>query len=154
MKTIQIIFLFLPFFLFSQKIENTVSKDTVYVFFNGKKKQKRTEYLKKINDTIHRSFLYSFLDENNKAILFFDDIYLSFDDRDNDKKAIKTEKKYCFFRKNKSKVLDSDFFLKNGIEESYNLLHRKFIFLVDVSEKKGKKYLLKEVRVSKSFEIE
>ena len=70
------------------------------------------------------------------------------------RKAIKTEKKYCFFKKSKSKVLDSDFFLKYGIEESYNLLHRKFIFLVDVSEKKGKKYLLKEVRVSKSFEIE
>ncbi len=154
MKTIQIIFLFLSYCAFSQKAENIKTKDTIYVFYDGKKNQERTEYLIKFNDSVDKSLIYSYLDKNHKKILFFHATYLNFDDMDNNKKAIKTEKKCRFFRKNKQNVINADFFIKNGIEESYVFLQRKFIFLIDVNEKKGKKYLLKEVRVSTNFELE
>lgn len=150
MKTIQLILLFIPFYFHSQVLSEIKVKDTLYVFFNGRKNQEKLEFVENKKDSTHKSYLYLFSDKNNLKITFFYDTHLDYDNRDKNIKALIEKKKCKFFKKNKSKIIDENYFIKNGVEESYIFLLNKFIFLVDTSEKKKGVYLLKEVKVSKS----
>ena len=134
---------------FSQDLESIRKLDTIYVYFNYGKYEK---YGKKENLNIKSEFLkdnatYAYSLDDFNTIYFFYKKYNGFDDFE---KGIKTDVKKVkkkFLRKNKEKILDIHFFLRNGFSETFNALYvpRKVIYLIDSKEIKGRYVILKEI---------
>lgn len=66
---------------------------------------------------------------------------------------IKTVKK-SFLKDNKDKILDVNFFLKNGFKQTFFSIYGKVIYLIDKDEIKNGKMILKQVEMMNHTYIE
>lgn len=145
-----IIFLFIKTSCFSQDIESIKKLDTVYIYFNHMKYEKYSNIGGTSNKRTIDSYVYQFYLNNDYCVNFISTNYKDFDDLE---KGIKTDVKTVkkkFLRKNKEKILDINFFIKNGFLETFNAIYvpHKVIYLIDSREINGRKVLLKEVLMS------
>lgn len=148
---IKIIILFLIFYLpsFSQNLESIKNLDTVYIYFNYGKYETKSKFThsKEEKNFFKNMLTYEFsLDFYNTVNFRYND-YKDFDAYE---KGIKVDVKMVkkrFLRKNKEKILDINFFLKEGFLKTFNALYvpKKVIYLIDSKEIKGRNVILKEV---------
>ena len=146
-NTLIIIFLFIKFSCLSQDIESIKKLDTVYIYFNHMKYEKYSNIGGTSNKNKMTTYLYQFYFDTYNYVYFISRNYNDFDDFE---KGIKTDIKKVkkkFLRKNKEKILDINFFLRNGFLETFNALYvpRKVIYLIDSKEIKGRYVILKEI---------
>ena len=120
--------------------------DTVYVYFEYKKSQKKGVSTKKGKVF---SLSYTFFSKNNETICFSTGIedFLSFKDKEQNKKAdVKwVSKKFLNFRK--QNLYNEQKICIEGYESFYNKIAYATIYLIDKKIKKKKKYKAREVNV-------
>jgi len=151
MKTI-LFFLFISISSFSQNLESIKKSDTVYIYFNYGKYEKYSNIGGTLDEKKIITYLYQYYLDKENFINFTSRNYRDFDDLLAGKKTdVKTVRKK-FLRKNKEKILDINFFLKNGFLETFNALYipKKVIYLIDSKEIKGRNITLKEVTMDAS----
>ncbi len=149
---IAIFFLLICNAILAQSIENLKYVDTVYIYF----KHCSYEYKYDISETKRNRFsknnkIYHFKISKSNHVIFFYNTYKDFDTYN--KNIITKNKivKKSFLRKNKDKILDIDFFIKNGFKETFFALYGKVIYLIDKDEIKKGKITLKEVKISSNY---
>lgn len=140
---------------YSQKIENINTNDTIYIVFKNKsifeKKYKPYSSKSKFIDGIIN---YSFTKDFYNTIIFVSNKYKDYDSMDKGiENDIKTVKK-SFLKDNKDKILDVNFFLKNGFKQTFFSIYGKVIYLIDKDEIKNGKMILKQVEMINHTYIE
>ena len=153
MKKILYVLVLLFFqFGFSQNLTILKNSDTIFILFDNSKYETETNYKTKesTKDYFKNKKIYTFsLDSDNTIDFRFND-YKNIEDYE---KGIKTDVKTVrkrFLKKNKEKILDINFFIKNGFLETFNAIYvpHKVIYLIDSKEIKGRNVILKEVTIS------
>ena len=162
MKHLSIIFLLFSVSLFSQDIEKLKQSEVLFVFHSGTNGNYQTKSVFQKFKKQRTAFYYNFLftkknqltEENQhclqkKEITFFYWHYSDFDEQANDNPAPYFEVNKSFLKKNKDVIITSDFLNKIGFRASSKLFHNaKTIFLIDKSEIKDGKIIIKEVKYS------
>lgn len=157
-KNASIILFLISNLIFSQNCKNSLyttdltkikEKDTVYIYFKQSKLESCTE---KVNNrkTGNPNFMqiYTVGTDLHNSIKFFYSDYIDVEHYEkNEKSDVKIVKK-SFLKKNKENIIDINFFIVNGYRESFYHLIRKKIYLIDKSEIKNKKIILKEVQMN------
>ena len=132
--------------VYSQSIEKIKNVDTVYIYFDKANKNTLKYYDgNKHVDFFKNCIYYQFNTNQLNTIVFISNIYK---DTDNMRKGIKNDErieKKSFLKKNKDIILDLDFFERNGFKNTFNLLYKKTIYLIDKDEIKAKKVKVKQV---------
>ncbi|UOX33696.1 hypothetical protein LXD69_16885 [Flavobacterium sediminilitoris] len=147
-----VVFLFILSFkssLFSQSFESIKRSDTIYIYFDkDKKNSSREKAITTEKSEFYENYLtYKFDPDPTNTILFISNKYKN---RDNIKKGIKNDERIerkSFLKKNKNIILDIDFFTKNGFLETYLVIYKKIIYLIDKEEIKGRKIKVKQVEM-------
>ena len=132
--------------IYCQSFESIKKVDTVFIFFDKKNKNalKYPDGNKHI-DFYKNCIYYQFNTNQLNTIVFISNIYK---DTDKMREGIKNDErieKKAFLKKNKDIILDVDFFERNGFKNTFNLLYKKTIYLIDKDEIKGKKIKVKQV---------
>ncbi|PTX58406.1 hypothetical protein C8N46_11451 [Kordia periserrulae] len=149
MKKLLIIAFFVSFRLFAQTPSELQKLDTIYLLFSSDKNQKKDiVYInEKLRDT---SFNYSY--RKNDKLLF--DVgyrkYLDFDDYFDNNKTYNKYQERQFIKKNKQTIVDIKFMhsLASNSSTLLNILQGKTLFLIDESDAKNNKVLVREVFLS------
>lgn len=146
---LSILFIFYRCILFSQSLEIINESDTIYIYID--KSKKHTTVYKPFNDNhpYNTNYLnYKFSTNSFNTIIFASNTYKNLD---NYEKGIKNDErieKKSFLKRNKDIILGIDFFERNGFKNTFNLLYKKTIYLIDKDEIKGRKIKVKQVRMS------
>ncbi len=91
--------------------------------------------------------------EKANRISFYSDNYLTFDDRDNGKKADVRIVGSKSIENNRNQILNLGFFIKNGFSETYYKIYKKHVYIIEPFEQ-GEKYSLREVTINSSYHQE
>ncbi|WP_445457226.1 hypothetical protein [Flavobacterium sp. HNIBRBA15423] len=136
--------------IYSQNVEDIKKVDTIYIYIDKtNKKIRRYPDANRHKSVFFKNYItYEFNPNKINTIFFVSNTYKDFDDVE---KGIITDErieKKSFLKKNKDVILDVDFFEKNGFKNTFNLLYKKTIYLIDKDEIKGRKIKVKQVRMS------
>ena len=145
--------------LYCQNYKSLKGKDTAYFYFDySEQLDKKVNSVNSI--TKDTTYFYTFKENNPKERIqrrfnLIKSKYLTFGDIDNDKQAdIKTITK-CFFRKNKDIVIYPKDLGGNKMEKIINSRSLKsIIYIIDIKEKRGKKFIAREVRFNEGSFLE
>jgi hypothetical protein len=137
----------------SQSINEIKKNDTVYIYFKKSTKNEIKEVYPANKIKMYDNRIdYIFSTDHHNTIFFLYSDYLNSNDYE---KGIKTDVKTLkksFIRRNKHRVIDIDFFLKNGFKETYmNALYGKIVYLIDSSENKSRKIKAKQVTIISNY---
>ncbi len=150
-KTFTILILFLHIIIYSQKIEDILKLDTIYIEYNNvKSSYKIIEDIDK-EGFVNRLYGFTSLNKKNKNsnILVLFRKYKSVENRVLNKFAeVKTVNK-LFLNKHKKKIIGANFFLKYESCDLEKILNEKKVFyLIDLKENKKNKIFLFEVNAT------
>ncbi|WP_445456123.1 hypothetical protein [Flavobacterium sp. HNIBRBA15423] len=136
--------------IYSQSTEKIKSVDTVYLFIDKIKKNVRVYPDPNRNKSIflQNCIIYELNTNQKHTILFVSNTYKNTDDFEKGIKNDERIEKKTFLKKYKDIILDVDFFERNGFKNTFNLLYKKTIYLIDKDEIKGRKIKVKQVRMS------
>lgn len=154
MSYLKIVFFFFILNSFGQNLEYLKNQDTIYVYFNNGDFQNKFIYNGNVKKTEFNknTIFYEFKKEIYDEIYFYYQKYKDFDHYD---LKIETEVKQVkrkFLRKNKSLIIDIDFFLKNGFKEVFfKVLYGKVVYIIDKDEFRKGKITLREVQVTTNY---
>lgn len=145
----------------AQDLVKIKKQNVFFILFDSKNEFiKKTEF-KKNNKYFNYNYSYYFYnDQKNKKVKatysFKYDLYWTFDDAASEiNKKMNFQLNKSFLRKNKDIIITYKLMEKLGEKKVINLLSgiNKHIFLIDISEIKGKKISLKEVRIDFLLEM-
>lgn len=123
---------------------NSLTKnDTVFIYFNYKKNQRRG-FSRKKEKIVSYTYILDFEDN----ILGFStgmEEYLSVDDMQKNKKAGVEWINKKFIRKNKDRIFTYKRIKKNGFDKTVEEISRATIYLIDIKMKENGKYKASEV---------
>ena len=143
----KLIILFLTFPVFSQTLENIKKTDTVFIYYNKSVFEKKIKPYKSKSNFINDILIYYFEQDAYNTILFQSGEYMDFNSFEDGKKSDVKIVRKSFLRKNKNKILDVDFFLRNGFKETFFAIYGKVIYLIDEEEIIARKVKVKQVRL-------
>lgn len=130
----------------SQSIDKIKEKDTIYIYIDLK--EEYTGKFKRFNNNseFDKNFIaYKFELNHANTIHFISNTYKN---SDNFVRGIKNDERIeekSFLKRNKDIILGIDFFIKNGFKNTFNLLYKKTIYVIDKDEIKGRKIKVKQV---------
>lgn len=133
--------------LYCQSLGRIKEVDTVYVFFDKSITNTHKEYQANPQKSLfYENYItYSFNTIKRNAIFFLSNTYKNTDNmREGIKNDERIEKK-SFLKRNKDIILGIEFFERNGFKNTFNLLYKKTIYVIDKDEIKGKKIKVKQV---------
>ncbi|MCA0350238.1 MAG: hypothetical protein LCH35_13375 [Bacteroidetes bacterium] len=146
MKVFLTILAYLLFNLsFSQTLETIKSSDTLYIYFDYGKYQ--DIFLEENITDVLKSKIYRFSPDSYNNIFLKTGKYLDYDNYDNKREATKMVVDKCFLKEKKNQILDINFFIKNGFRETFFLIYKKKLFLIDKKDIFKNKLILKEMRI-------
>lgn len=145
-KIILILTILLSKTFYAQTLESINNSDSLYIYFDYGKHQEIFHTGNNNNDILETK-IYKFDINPNNIIFFVSGLYLDYDKFDKKIKANSREENRCFMKKNKSIILDINFFIKNGFKETFFLIREKKLFLIDKKEITRKKIRVKEIRI-------
>ena len=152
LKKIKLFFLFLiASNSFSQTLDEIKNLDTIYIYFKNSSDLEKKETYKNMKVERFNRMCYKFSLDFYNTIFFNSSEYKDYDSYE---KGIKNDVvivKKSFLRKNKNKIIDIDFFQKNGFKETFFLLYGKIIYLIDEEEIKNRKVLIKQVQMDSNY---
>lgn len=136
---------------YSQSFEELKKMDTIYIYFKNSSDLEKKEIYKNMKVERFNRICYKFSLDFYNTIFFNSSEYKDYDSYE---KGIKNDViivKKSFLRKNKEKIIDIDFFIKNGFKETFFLLYGKIIYLIDEEEIKNRKVLIKQVQMDSNY---
>lgn len=140
---------------YEDKFYELKKTDTIYIYFdynnNTNLKTYDWGYFKDGKTNIQPVNIYQFIFNKYYNIEFVQSEYRNID---LDSAPIKMDRRIVnktFLKKNKSKIIDIDFFIKNGYEDVYLAIMNKKIYVIDDEEITNNKITLKEVYINYLF---
>ncbi|NNT70809.1 hypothetical protein HKT18_01145 [Flavobacterium sp. IMCC34852] len=97
-----------------------------------------------INDVLKLK-IYRFSSDNYNSIFFKSGLYHDYNNYDKKIEASKKIVDKCFLKEKKKLILDINFFIEYGFKETFFLIWKKKLFLIDKKEIKKNKITLKEI---------
>ena len=143
-----LILFFISHNLFSQ------NKDTIYIFFNHLSNKEYYSVSNKNSITVSESYL--LMDKNKFKYLYFStgfDGYLSFKDKEQNKKAATKWLSKKFIKENKDVIFTYKEIEEMGFQNMINKIDKYVVLLIDKKIRKNRKYKAREVNILYEAEL-